>query len=74
MYLYSAEGTIATIITAAVAIAKVAIIILAIILLVKGVNYIKTKEQKEAYKDNKQTIDELEKELNEKQHQERRSR
>ena len=74
MYLYSAEGTIATIITAAVAIAKVAIIILAIILLVKGVNYIKTKEQKETYKDNKQTIDELEKELNEKQHQERRSR
>lgn len=74
MYLYSAEGTIATIITAAVAIAKVSIPILTIILLVKGINYIKTKEQKETYKDNKQTIDEIEKELNKKQRQERRSR
>ena len=56
---------------------KLTITILAVIFLIKAIRYIdrkKHRENQEIYQREKNTLDELEKELNEKQRQERRSR
>lgn len=67
MYLYSAEGTIFTIISILFQTVKIALPILAIIFLIKGIKYINKKnnnEKYQAYQHEKKILDDLEQEIN----------